>query len=76
MEFLKKYTKERECISNVDRVNNDDTDLSNSYSYTNETWSECMSENPDDSLEVGQEVVEPLSNENGKTSAPPTPQLL
>jgi len=42
MEFLKKHMKEREYISNVNRVKDDDTELSNSYSYTEETRSESM----------------------------------
>lgn len=74
MEFLKKHMKERECISTVNRVSDDDTELSNSN--VEETRSECMSENSDGSLEVCQEVVVPLSKESEKRSAPSTPKLL
>jgi len=74
MEFFKKHMKERESISSVNRVSDDD-DAELSNSNNEETRSEYMSENSDGSLEVGQEVVEPLSNESAKTSAPPTPQL-
>lgn len=74
MEFLKKHTKERESISSVNRVSDDDdTEFSNSNNE--ETRSEYMSENSDGSIiEVGQEVIEPLSNQSVKTSALSTKQ--
>jgi len=40
----------------------DDDDAELSYSNNEETRSEYMSENSDGSIEVGQEVIEPLSN--------------
>lgn len=73
MEFLKKHMKERESISSVNRVSDDD-DAELSYSNNEETRSEYMSENSDGSIEVGQEVIEPLSNQSVKTSAPSTKQ--
>ncbi|KAL5246180.1 hypothetical protein ACI65C_013588 [Semiaphis heraclei] len=73
MEFLKKHMKERETISSVKRVSDDDTELSNSNNE--KTRSEYMSENSDGSIEVGQEVIEPLSNKSVKTSTPSTKQL-
>lgn len=73
MEFLKQHMKERECISSVNKVSDDDSELSNSNNE--ETRSECMSENSAGSLEVGsQEDVMPLLNVSAKTSAPSTVQ--
>lgn len=71
--FWKSTWKKENLLEVWRRVSDVDTELSNSNNE--ETRSEYMSENSDGSIEIGQEVIEPLSNKIVKTSAPSTKQL-